>query len=54
MRSARATAIGALLVAGLSACGAASPTGPLPPIPAARIAVVVLENHGPAAVLRHG
>lgn len=54
MRSARAPAIGALLVAGLSACGTASPTGPLAPIPTARIAVVVLENHGPAAVLRHG
>lgn len=41
---------------GPSAAGglAPRPEPPGPPVAHARVAVVVLENHGPAAVLRHG
>jgi hypothetical protein len=38
----------------LAGCGASAPAAPGPPIPGARVAVVVLENHGPGAVLRTG
>jgi hypothetical protein len=47
-----AVAVGALVLP--SACGGASPTAPLAPISGVRVAVVVLENHGPGAVLRGG
>ena len=44
-----------LLLPTLTACGSRpAPPAPGPPIPGARVAVVVLENHGPGALLRHG
>lgn len=46
-----ATLVAATSVAGCAA-GAVPPPGP--PIPGARVAVVVLENHGPGALLRRG
>ena len=53
MRGTRAAAL--LCVPAMAGCGApASSQLPGPSVPHARVAVVVLENHGPGAVLQHG
>ena len=45
---------GALLGLLVAGCGAQTPARPGPPIRGARVAVVVLENKGPGALLRTG
>jgi acid phosphatase len=48
------TVLLALAACGAAGCASAGTTAPIAPIPGARVAVIVLENHGPGALLRRG